>query len=135
MLYTPTLISIIAVSSLSTGGILAARFVAFALKLRIKNTPSYLSSIPKSTFLLTNRPIKLKNNRNNSNKNSSQYTEDLLVNRIARVVPLMTNKQILSTHRHYSTNSPVVPVVVYRNADLEKLRITRENKGKCGVYR
>lgn len=35
----------------------------------------------------------------------------------------------------YSTNSSVVPVKIYRNADLDKLRIIKENKGKGGVYR
>ena len=29
----------------------------------------------------------------------------------------------------------VVPVRIYKNADLDKLLIIRENKGKCGVYR
>ena len=54
-----------------------------------------------------------KNSSNNSNKNNSQYTKDLFKDRVA----------------------PVVPVVVYRNADLDKLRIMNDNKGKSGVYR
>jgi len=37
--------------------------------------------------------------------------------------------------RTYSTNSPVVPVKIYANADKEKLQIISENKGKAGVYR
>lgn len=46
--------------------------------------------------------------------------------------------------RGYSTNSSAVaapiplgkePVKIYRNADLDKVRILKENKGKCGVYR
>lgn len=43
----------------------------------------------------------------------------------------------------YSTNSPAVTdsclvqqaVIIYMNADLDKVRILQENKGKCGVYR
>jgi group I intron endonuclease len=30
---------------------------------------------------------------------------------------------------------PVVPVVVYSNADVDKERVIKENKGRCGVYR
>ena len=37
--------------------------------------------------------------------------------------------------RHYSTNSSVVPIIKYANADLDKLQVLKENKGKCGVYR
>jgi group I intron endonuclease len=37
--------------------------------------------------------------------------------------------------RTYSTNSPVVPVKIYANADKNKLQILKENKGKAGVYR
>lgn len=37
--------------------------------------------------------------------------------------------------RNYSTNCSVVPVKIYRNADLEKLYIIEENIGKSGVYR
>jgi hypothetical protein len=45
--------------------------------------------------------------------------------------------------RAYSTNSPSVaganlwrqPVKIYRNADLDKVLILQDNKGKCGVYR
>ena len=32
-------------------------------------------------------------------------------------------------------NSTVVPVIIYRNADIDKLRIIKDNKGKSGVYR
>ena len=38
--------------------------------------------------------------------------------------------------RNYSTNSSaVVPAIKYKNADLDKLQILKENKGKSGVYR
>lgn len=37
--------------------------------------------------------------------------------------------------RTYSTNSPVVPIKIYSNADLQKLLIIQENKAKPGVYR
>jgi hypothetical protein len=42
--------------------------------------------------------------------------------------------------RNYSTNSSSVapllqPVKRYINADLDKIRILEENKGKCGIYR
>ena len=38
--------------------------------------------------------------------------------------------------RDYSTNSSaVVPAITYKNADLDKLQILKENKGKSGVYR
>jgi hypothetical protein len=30
---------------------------------------------------------------------------------------------------------PVVPVVVYSNSDADKERVTKENKGRSGVYR
>ena len=37
---------------------------------------------------------------------------------------------------HYSTDKPaVIPVKIYMNADIEKIRILKENKGKAGVYR
>jgi len=36
---------------------------------------------------------------------------------------------------YYSTNGVVKALRVYRNADLEKLQIIKENKGKAGVYR
>ena len=42
---------------------------------------------------------------------------------------------LCSSVRNYSTNSSVVPVKTYRNADLEKLCIIQENIGKAGVYR
>ena len=34
----------------------------------------------------------------------------------------------------YSTDSSVKPVKKYANADLDKLQIIKENKGKSGVY-
>ena len=37
--------------------------------------------------------------------------------------------------RYYSTNNLVVPVIKYSNADLDKLQMLQENKGKAGVYR
>ena len=40
-----------------------------------------------------------------------------------------------SFKRHYSTNSSVAatqPVKLYRNADLHKLEILKENQGKAG---
>jgi hypothetical protein len=37
--------------------------------------------------------------------------------------------------RNYSTNNSVVPVIKYSNADIQKLQIIKENKGKSGVYR
>lgn len=33
------------------------------------------------------------------------------------------------------TNSSIVPVKTYRNVDINKLLILKENKGKAGVYR
>jgi hypothetical protein len=36
---------------------------------------------------------------------------------------------------NYSTNNSVVPVIKYSNADIQKLQIIKENKGKSGVYR
>lgn len=44
-----------------------------------------------------------------------------------------------SHKNYYSTNDGVVPAVkalrAYRNADLDKLQILKENQGKAGVYR
>lgn len=37
--------------------------------------------------------------------------------------------------RSDSTNFPVLPVKLYKNVDLDKLLIIRENKAKAGVYR
>lgn len=37
--------------------------------------------------------------------------------------------------KNYSTNSSVVPVKMYSNADIDKLQILKESRGKCGVYR
>ena len=39
--------------------------------------------------------------------------------------------------RNYSSSAPpvVVPVKIYRNDDLDKLKIIKENKGKSGIYR
>lgn len=37
--------------------------------------------------------------------------------------------------RNYSSNSLVVPVKIYANADIQKSQILTENKGKSGVYR
>lgn len=38
--------------------------------------------------------------------------------------------------RSFSTKTTqVVPIKVYKNADLDKLRIITENKGKAGLYR
>lgn len=37
--------------------------------------------------------------------------------------------------RSDSTNSSVLPVKLYKKADLDKLLIIKENKAKCGVYR
>ena len=40
--------------------------------------------------------------------------------------------------RGYSTKSsppPIKPVKIYKNADLNKLLILKESKGKCGIYR
>jgi len=39
--------------------------------------------------------------------------------------------------KYYSTNgvTPVVPEKSYANADLQKLEIIKENKGKAGIYR
>ena len=37
--------------------------------------------------------------------------------------------------KSYSTDSSVIPVKNYENADLDRLQILKENKGKSGVYR
>jgi hypothetical protein len=37
--------------------------------------------------------------------------------------------------RNYSTDSSVIPVKKYANADIQKYQILKENKGKAGVYR
>jgi group I intron endonuclease len=61
-------------------------------------------------------------------------------NRISRVPSSSFKivKAVLQT-RLYSTNSSVVvasgPVKLYKNADLDKLKILKENRGKSGVYR
>jgi hypothetical protein len=38
---------------------------------------------------------------------------------------------------YFSTTSPnnIRPVVVYANADTQKIEIFKDNKGKSGVYR
>lgn len=41
----------------------------------------------------------------------------------------------LSLRRTYSTDNPVIPVKIYKNTDLDKLQILKENKGKSGIYR
>lgn len=46
---------------------------------------------------------------------------------------------IFSSHKNYYSTNGVVPAVkalrAYRNADLDKLQILKENQGKAGVYR
>lgn len=44
------------------------------------------------------------------------------------------NNKIMMKIRYYSTNFPK-PVILYKNADLNKLDIFAENKNKMGVYR
>ena len=34
----------------------------------------------------------------------------------------------------HTANNPVVPVKVYANADIQKLEILNENRGKSGIY-
>ena len=50
---------------------------------------------------------------------------------------LITDKtsKLTMNNRFYSTNHSVVPAKKYANADLDKLQILKENKGKAGVYR
>ena len=36
--------------------------------------------------------------------------------------------------KSYSTDSSIKPVKKYANADMDKLKIIKENKGKAGVY-
>ena len=36
--------------------------------------------------------------------------------------------------KSYSTDSSVKPVKKYANADIDKLQILKDNKGKAGVY-
>lgn len=78
-------------------------------------------------------------------------SSDLLAEALGTVVSMSGNLRVSarnrkvsnlsSLSRHFSTNSEeattstVVPVIVYRNADIDKLQITKENKGKSGVYR
>jgi group I intron endonuclease len=45
------------------------------------------------------------------------------------------SEKSLSGKRSYSTVVNISPVKVYKNADLDKLRIITDNKGKAGVYR
>jgi hypothetical protein len=60
------------------------------------------------------------------------------------------NKQILKNHhstlahtssltRAFSTghdnSNKFKPAVVYTNADVQKMKIIQENKGRCGIYR
>jgi hypothetical protein len=35
---------------------------------------------------------------------------------------------------HSSNLLLIMPLIIYNNADVEKLRILKENKGKSGVY-
>lgn len=62
-------------------------------------------------------------------RETSQYLHVLKVSKHIRT--FTTTASVFD----YSTNSSVVPVKIYRNADLDKLRIIKENKGKGGVYR
>jgi hypothetical protein len=42
----------------------------------------------------------------------------------------------LSVNRkNYSTDCSVVPVKIYKNSDLDKFQISKDAKGKSGVYR
>jgi hypothetical protein len=45
---------------------------------------------------------------------------------------------ICSSQRYFSTSSvaytPIIPVKDYSNADLDKVQILAENKGKSGIY-
>lgn len=43
---------------------------------------------------------------------------------------------MLNIGRSYSTlsSSAIVPVKIYMNADLDKLKALKDNKGKSGVY-
>jgi hypothetical protein len=66
----------------------------------------------------------------NNNKSCSYATPNF----IGTTVTL--GSQYLHSTNFYSTKPyNIVPVVVYKNADLDKLQILQENKGKCGVYR
>lgn len=44
-----------------------------------------------------------------------------------------TNKN--NFRRYASTAVPIVPIKIYKNADLDKPKIIKENKGKSGIYR
>jgi hypothetical protein len=50
-------------------------------------------------------------------------------------VPHKTIQKKAAISRAYSTNNSFVPVKIYKNADLHKLQILQENKGKAGIYR
>jgi len=74
----------------------------------------------------------------------NNYQPLLLSNGVSLIQRISLNKRFYSNNlppvalyvpRTYSTNSPVVPVKIYANADKEKLQIISENKGKAGVYR
>ena len=51
----------------------------------------------------------------------------------------LCNKMMFQTKKFYSSHSanvsPIIPIMSYHNADLEKTTIIKQNKSKSGIYR
>ena len=66
----------------------------------------------------------------------STYKVSNSLRSVVNVTLAEDKKQVfLSFQRTYSTNSTVVPTKIYKNAELDKLQILKENIGKAGIYR
>ena len=52
---------------------------------------------------------------------------------------LYFNNKVFQTKKFYSSHSvnvlPIIPIISYFNADLEKATIIKQNKSKSGIYR
>ena len=117
-------------------------FISFILSLPILH---FYVLLFYNSILLRGRLFPLRRKASGFNRRNFSSTLALSVaqrNPGAAKSPLRgpTKCDIDSGFRGYSTNSstvapPTQPAKIYRNADLDKLRILKENKGKCGVYR
>jgi hypothetical protein len=58
------------------------------------------------------------------------YSFDLFIDIIGAIILLFPSGCSID-----SFLSLVIPVVIYKNSDLEKQKILKENKGKSGIYR
>ena len=68
-------------------------------------------------------------NKNNLNKSTSKNVDVTLVS------PIKSDDNTEAVDRETTQNPFSFPVMIYDNADLQKLQILNDNKGKSGIYR